>query len=230
MVLTNENPSPQSDPRPNTQPNLPAPTPLGPHPNAPDYTALVTRVQANEQAALEELYSLFASGIRQLIIRAIGRQDLDDRLHDTFLAVVASIQKGELREPARLMGYVRVVVKRQLASYFEKYGSSKREHVDVEGAYTAPKDLDTPQEVLERKQNQEIVERVMRSMSRRDREILTRFYLMDQSMDQICQAMDLNENQFRLLKSRAKRRFSEEGRRRLQKNNLRSLFVRTFSS
>jgi RNA polymerase sigma-70 factor, ECF subfamily len=195
-----------------------------------DYVSLVARVQANEPEALEELYAIFSSGIRLLIIRAIGRQDLDDRLHDIFLAVVSTIQKGELRDPSRLMGYVRVVVKRQIATYLDKQVAARREQLDINGEYQAPTNFSSPEAILARKQNAEIIEGVMRSMSRRDREVLTRFYLMDQSVREICAAMDLNETQFRLLKSRAKRRFAEEGQWRIKKSTLRNLFLRTFAS
>jgi DNA-directed RNA polymerase specialized sigma subunit len=54
---------------------------------------------------------------------------------------------------------------------------------------------------------------VLRSVSRRDREILDRFYVQEQTQEQICEEMGLSYNQFRLLKSRAKARFGELGRR-----------------
>ena len=53
----------------------------------------------------------------------------------------------------------------------------------------------------------------MNGVSRRDREILHRFYVQEQSQEQICQEMSLSYNQFRLLKSRAKARFGELGKR-----------------
>jgi len=56
---------------------------------------------------------------------------------------------------------------------------------------------------------------VLQEISPRDREILTRFYLHGQEQDEICQEMNLTETQFRLLKSRAKARFGELGRKRL---------------
>jgi len=49
-----------------------------------------------------------------------------------------------------------------------------------------------------------------------EREILRRFYLEEQTQEQICAEMGLTETQFRLLKSRAKARFGELGRRRLR--------------
>jgi DNA-directed RNA polymerase specialized sigma24 family protein len=67
---------------------------------------------------------------------------------------------------------------------------------------------------------------VLRSLSRRDRDILTRFYLHEQSPEEICQDMGLSETQFRLLKSRAKARFGEMGKKKLVKRALTALFVR----
>jgi RNA polymerase sigma-70 factor (ECF subfamily) len=61
----------------------------------------------------------------------------------------------------------------------------------------------------------------------RDKEILTRFYLREQSQEQICAEMSLTETQFRLLKSRAKARFGEIGKKKLASKALRAVFVRT---
>lgn len=55
----------------------------------------------------------------------------------------------------------------------------------------------------------------MNGLTARDREILMRFYLEEQSQDQICTEMGLTETQFRLLKSRAKTRFAEMSRKAL---------------
>ena len=44
------------------------------------------------------------------------------------------------------------------------------------------------------------------SLNDKERQILTRFYLHEQSKEQICREMDLTDTQFRLAKSRAKQR------------------------
>jgi len=64
-----------------------------------------------------------------------------------------------------------------------------------------------------RKQNEDLLRQVLRSMSSRDREILTRFYLHEQTQEQICADLNLTDTQFRLLKSRAKARFGDLGRK-----------------
>jgi DNA-directed RNA polymerase specialized sigma24 family protein len=74
--------------------------------------------------------------------------------------------------------------------------------------------LDPEREAIER-QNVGLAMRVLQGIPRRDREVLTRFYLDEESVEEICLAMDLSETQFRLIKSRAKARFGELGKRRL---------------
>ena len=47
-----------------------------------------------------------------------------------------------------------------------------------------------------------------------------RFYLREQTPEEICDEMGLTETQFRLLKSRAKARFAELGRKKLSHQKL----------
>lgn len=76
-------------------------------------------------------------------------------------------------------------------------------------------------------QRTQLLKRVLDELCNRDREILTRFYLYEQSQDQICLEMALTETQFRLLKSRAKARFGELGRKKLAHRSLSTVFMRT---
>ena len=209
------------------------PIALGPPPNPAqdiNWTSLVQRIQINDQPALEELYTLFSRGIKFLIVRQLGRQDIDDRVHDTFVIVVQAIQRGELRDPERLMGFVRTIVRRQIASFIDKNYTRRRDELDIDGNVKIVDSHMSPEEGAIRSQNSQIMEDILRDCSRRDREILTRFYLLEQSQEQICEEMGLNDTQFRLLKSRAKQRFSDEGRRRMAKSNLKSFFVRKRSA
>ena len=83
------------------------------------WSRLVDLVRAGDAAGIEELYEVFSTGVRFFLWRQIGPQDLDDKVHDVFLIITESIQRGELREPDRLMGYVRTIVRRQVAAYIE---------------------------------------------------------------------------------------------------------------
>lgn len=191
-----------------------------------DWTELVERVRAGEPRGMEELYRIFSRGVRFYFCRHLGPQELDDRVHDAFLIVVQAIQRGDLREPERLMGFVRTVVRRQVAGYIDQAVHVRRDFQDIEASGPVSDDGQTPEESLMAQQRSEIMEAVLRSVSSRDREILTRFYLLEQSQEQICSEMKLTETQFRLLKSRAKARFGQLGRRKLHKRPLVQNWVR----
>lgn len=195
-------------------PGAPASPPAG----AFRWTSLVEGVRANDSRAIEDLYSLFSRGIRFFLCRHLGPQELDDRVHDTFLIVVEAIQNGGLREPERLMGFVRTIVRRQVAAYIDETVQARRESADPEAGTRVPDYRSNPEQRAIQEQRTELMLKILKGISPRDREILTRFYLYEQTPEQICQEMDLTETQFRLLKSRAKARFAQLGRRRLTSN------------
>ncbi len=186
-----------------------------PPPQTSQWADLVERIRNDDASAMEELYRVFSRGIRFYLCRQLGPQDLDDRVHETFLTVAQSIRRGEVREPERLMGYVRTVVRRQVAGYIAEISADRRQHIDLDCGLGVSDGCIDPEEAAIERQNQDIAWRVLKAIPARDREILIRFYLHEQAPEQICREMNLTENQFRLLKSRAKARFGELGRRRM---------------
>jgi len=180
-----------------------------------NWILLVESIRTGESGGMEELYRVFSRGVRYYLCRQLGPQDLDDKVHDTFLIVVQAIKKGDLREPERLMGFVRTVVRRQVAAQIDRAMQNRREQVDMDTTVLVSDKHDTPEEAAITRQHEAVAESVLRSVSIRDREILTRFYLMEQTQEEICDEMGLSETQFRLLKSRAKARFGELGRKKL---------------
>jgi RNA polymerase sigma factor (sigma-70 family) len=188
----------------------PAVPPASPQP----WASLVERIRADDPSGMEELYRVFTTGIRFYLCRQLGSQDLDDKVHDAFLTITQSIRRGDLREPERLMGYVRTVIRRQVAGYIGTAVESRRNVVDPDhGAILRDRQPDPERRAIEG-QNLELAMRVLNTLPRRDREVLVRFYLQEQSPRQICRDMGLTQTQFRLTKSRAKARFTELGQAR----------------
>src|SRR5215472_6073029 len=106
----------------------------GPAGAGPCWTEVVRRIRGGDPAGMEVLYRVFTKGIRFFLYRQLGPQDLDDKVHDVFLMVTQSIRRGELREPDRLMGYVRTVVRRQVAAYIDEAVRARRNVTDVDGS------------------------------------------------------------------------------------------------
>jgi RNA polymerase sigma factor (sigma-70 family) len=125
------------------------------------------------------------------------------------------------------MGFVRTIVRRQVAAHIDKVVHSRREQAELDSSARIADPRGNPEEAAIFRQRTELLKRVLGELSDRDREILTRFYLDEQSQDQICTEMALTETQFRLLKSRAKARFGELGKKKLAHRTLHAVMVRT---
>ena len=179
------------------------------------WSGLVERIRSGDPSAMEELYAVFAKGVRYYLWRQLGPQDLDDKVHDIFLIIAQSIQRGELREPDRLMGYVRTIVRRQVAAYIDRAVQSRRCHAELGFGMTLSDQHPNPERRLIADESTAVALRILNSLHKRDREVLIRFYLREQTPEEICRDMGLTETQFRLIKSRAKARFGELGKRRM---------------
>ncbi len=200
----------------------PAPEP----PAGVRWALLVQKIQTGDQQGMEELYKIFSRGVKFYVWRHLGTRDLDDRIHDIFLLVVEAIRNGDLRDPDKLLAFVRTVVRRQVAGQIKGIARQRQRETALDTKAYLAVDPDNPEAQAMARERVEIMKEVLDGISPRDREILTRFYLRGQSEEQICREMDLTHNQFRMLKYRAKMRFGEMGKRRLRKRRLQAFFMR----
>jgi RNA polymerase sigma-70 factor, ECF subfamily len=177
----------------------------------PAWALLANRVRRGDQDAMQELYGVFSKGIRFMLFRQLGPEDLDDKVHDVFVMVAQSLRRGELRDPTRLMGYIHTVVRRQIAGYIERAVTQRRTRTDLESDEAICDLHPSPENEAIERANREFAMRVLRGIPKRDREVLIRFYLKEQRPAQICRALKITRNQFRLIKCRAKARFTALG-------------------
>ena len=194
--------------------------------DASRWVRLVERIRSTDEAAIQELYNLFAHGVRFQICRGVGLQEVEDKVHDTFIIVMEAIVSGELRDAERLPGYIRTVVKRQVAAFIGKTVQTRRDKVDLEIGMKILDKRHDPEEGAIFDEQVEIMLEVLKGINLRDREILTRYYVQEHPSNEICADLGLSDTQFRLLKSRAKARFGEIGRKKVVQRSLRNFFVR----
>jgi RNA polymerase sigma-70 factor (ECF subfamily) len=180
------------------------------------YAGLVERVQRGHPAALEELYGL-AKNFTYFLMRQLGDEDLLDKVHDIFVTVAQSIRAGKLRDPERLIPFLTTVTRFYTYNQIDRRVHRRKRCGPIDDVN--PVD---PRINLERaayaKQRHIIAREILHSMPCRDRDVLERFYLAEQSKEQICHEMQLTPTQFRLLKSKAKATFTKIGMRRVQTN------------
>ena len=185
-----------------------------------DWADVVRRIQEGDAAAEEFLYSTLSGGARFFLQRRLGAQDVEDLLHDLFLTVTGAIRRGELEHPERLMGFVRTLLYRQLSGAIGRTVRRRDTSADFETAAELPSPGSTPEDRAIATQKAALMGRVLREMSERDFQVLSRFYLREQTPEQICRDMGITQVQFQLLKSRAKARLADLMRRKLNPNPL----------
>src|ERR1700690_3407518 len=152
---------------------------------SPNWRRLVGKICGGDPVGMEELYGVFSRGVRFYLCRQLGPQELEDKVHDTFLIVVNAIKRGDLREPERLMGFVRTVVRRQVAAYIENAVHRRREQADLGGGVTVVDKNQNPEQEAIGRQRAKLMKSALEALSKRDRDILVRFYLKEQSQEQI---------------------------------------------
>jgi RNA polymerase sigma factor (sigma-70 family) len=134
-----------------------------------------------------------------------------------ILDLLHQIRQGALRTPEALPSYARIIASRKVAAYIDRAQASRQRDAEANDRLRDPGE--GPERTAIREQQMEIARRVLSSLPKRDREVLRRFYFDGQKPEQIMNEVGLSTDQFRLLKSRAKKRFTEMCRARFGINS-----------
>jgi len=127
--------------------------------------------------------------------------------------VLDAIRNGQLRDPERLVGFVAVIAQRVTIAGIRTVMNA-RNNIDSDycGELTAP---DSP--FVERLRNEQVavLGNALTRLPPVQHEILMRFYVKEQDRETICREMRLTATQFRLAKSRGKKRLAAIGKKLL---------------
>lgn len=190
--------------------------PSAPCPEAPSgrFAELVERVRHGHPSGLEELYTL-AKNFTFFLMRQLGDQDLLDKVHDIFVTVAQAIKTGKLRDPERLIPFLTTVTRFYTYDQIERRSFQRRRSVPLDGLNPPDRRMNLESSTYSR-QRRSIAREILNSMPLRDKDLLARFYIDEQTKEQICEELNLTPTQFRLQKSKAKATFAKIGTQRLQ--------------
>ena len=177
------------------------------------FSEMVHLINSGKAEGMAALYNSITRCLRTYLGRQMGPQDLEDQLHDVYLEVLRAIQQDQLRDPERLMGFVRTVARRKVAVHIDTAARSRRDLVRLEPDLCVAGARSTPERELISREHAEIMTKTLARLSAREREVLSRFYIQEQTQEHICSEMGLTATQFRLLKWRSKARFLQLGRK-----------------
>ena len=177
-------------------------------------STLLTCIQDGNRSAEGELCEILYPGVRVLAQRRTNAQDGEDIAQQALLVVLEAARAGRIESADGVSAFARSVVYNLSCN---KVKQLNRARLDGNGDDLAvfPSSHSTPEQSAAEAQSLSIALRVLAELNPQQREVLRRFYLEEQTPEQICEDMGLTASQFRLAKSRAKERFGNLGRRHL---------------
>ena len=177
-----------------------------------DWPSLLDRVRDDEADANEELYRRVHRGIWVMLTRQLQPGQIHDAFHEIFIVAFRAIQRGEIHFPDLFPAFLRTIAQRRIYLCIAENIQRRR----LAGEAVMPAIFErriSPEASTYHRECWAIGQRALASLCDQDEEILRRFYLLEQPQQQICEEMHLTATQFRLLKSRAKARFADHGKR-----------------
>jgi RNA polymerase sigma-70 factor, ECF subfamily len=148
------------------------------------------------------------AGLRAQLTRLTGSAELaSDLLQDAVVTALQKLNAGEIRDASHLDGYVYRVALNHLRNHRRK---DRSHSVDFRKGREETDAIETalPTESVEADEWARIAKRLLEEVSPvRDRELLVRFYLREESKEALCREFRLTEPHFNRVIYRARDRF-----------------------
>jgi RNA polymerase sigma-70 factor, ECF subfamily len=166
-------------------------------------------------------------GLRAQLARVTGSVELAaDLLQDAVVTALQKLRAGQISDPGHLDGYVYRVALNHLRNYRRKDRLRTATAEETSGPIDSV-EPSRPVREFEADQWARLVKQLLQEVPLvRDRELLVRFYLQEESKEELCQAFGLTELHFNRVIHRARDRFRELLQRRgLSKSDFLSIGV-----
>jgi RNA polymerase sigma-70 factor (ECF subfamily) len=165
---------------------------------------LVGRIRDGDLTAESELVSRYARGVRMIVSRGTrDRSMVDDLCQETFRIAIEKIRRGDVRDPKRLSGFMCGLARNITVDHFRRSRRADSVAADAESD-PSPNQL----ERLLADERAGIARKVLSELdSDRDRQILFRFYVAEESKARICADLRLSSLHFNRVLFRARGRY-----------------------
>jgi len=183
---------------------------------------LARQIGQGVRAAEEVLVARYGPGLHYLLKQRTRDSELAlDIRQDALRVVIEKLRSGTLEEPERLAGYLRGIA-------LKLWGAQRRKEVrrattaDSDAIEAIADDRADPEERLSEEQLGHAVRELLAELSTpRDRDILTRVYLLEEEKEAVCAALEVDSLHLNRVLFRAKQRFRELVERAKQHGELR---------
>ena len=183
---------------------------------------LVERIRAGDAQAETELVNRYSRGVQFLLQHRSGDDQLASDLHqETFCVVLLRLREKGLADPKKLAAVVHRTAGNLFIGDYRKL-RRRNTHADIDRIV---READPSSQALARVLQTERAQLVRKLISElrqeRDRELLKRFYLREESKQQLCEEFELDHLHFDRVLFRARQRL-----KRLAQDHLQELKAR----
>lgn len=167
---------------------------------------LVNRIEAGCAEAESELIEHYGRAIRLILLRRTGRAQLaNDLCQDTFVVALRKLRAGDLRKPSSLSSFIRQTAVNISIDHFRR--EKRYVHRDDRAITQHQSHRDHKARSIDSRTMRRAIDDALAQLRvPRDREILRRFYLVDQDKIRICTDLSLSPTHFDRVLYRAKQR------------------------
>ena len=150
-----------------------------------DWVDLVAGIRAGDQDAVERFRNIFQGGIRFFLRRVLGQHKLETRQREVLSLVIQSIGANSIDNPNRLASHVFSVLHQYIscqttASPHLALENESRMNINALGA----------------------IRELLAKVASVDREALRRYYVDQDTSEQVCQALNITSTRLRVARSR----------------------------
>mgnify|MGYP002862907042 CR=1 FL=1 len=167
---------------------------------------LAGRIRAGDRRAEADLMSRYQASARAIARRHCrpNEPQVDDIVNDVLSDLLNRLRRGQIEDPRALPQYLQLSIRNACTAWYRR--ESKLQSDDFLTVASTQPDTD-PAESAVSLQRERMVRTLLRELPMpRDRELLRRFYLLEETRDDVCAALKIEIDHFRRVVHRARQR------------------------
>lgn len=174
-------------------------------------------MRRNDPAQEAEIHARLLPGLRILLRHKLGAAAaVDDLVQETMIVVLQHWRSGEIAESVQLIAFARATALHLVANL--RRADRRRDYLSMEFAHAEEGDLAPSPEslIVDAELAASVRAAVAELPNVRDRHLLWRYYVQDQSKAEICRALAMDVRRFDKVLHRARSRLREHMLRNLE--------------
>lgn len=166
---------------------------------------LAVRIRAGDRVAEHELGAHYTRAIRAIVRRHCrpGEPQVDDIAQDVLTDILKRLREGSIDDPRALPHYLQITIRNACTAWYkreQRLVHDDEEQIDTD-RHSDPVDLNA------HRQRKQLIRALLEELpTRRDRELLHRFYLLEESRETVCAALGIDVHHFHRVVHRARER------------------------